>query len=158
GLEPVVGDGVADPSATGAVVVVVGPDQDARDAFATLAPAVLGGVARVLVVTRTGAAGGEPGLVRALRAELPERSIRSVRVASDLDPAALAEVAADELATVGPTSVTVRGAERVAGRVVVSDRPEDLSLADAPVVAPGAVVLLTGGARGITARVARRLA
>jgi acyl transferase domain-containing protein/NAD(P)H-dependent flavin oxidoreductase YrpB (nitropropane dioxygenase family)/NADP-dependent 3-hydroxy acid dehydrogenase YdfG/acyl carrier protein len=149
------------------------------DAFAGLRRAVLGGARQLLVATghggrfghRTGidngvrsdlpAGLGLAGLMRTIAREYPEISCRTV----DLDPKDLPTLLAGHLVTElrNPTGPELVG--------YATDGRCTLSLVRAPLVAAGrpvspaelglserSVVLLTGGARGITSRVARGLA
>ncbi|MGH3888543.1 MAG: SDR family oxidoreductase [Pseudonocardiaceae bacterium] len=139
------------------------------DGFATLRDAVLGGVSQLLVVTGSGgrfgrqhnangiAGIGLPGLVRTIAREFPDRLVRAVDVDPKEEPVHIAGYLHTELLTTdAPTAVGYLAGERVT-----------LRLAPAPLDAPGSaefglgadsVVLVTGGARGITAQVAIGLA
>ncbi|MEO6626951.1 MAG: SDR family NAD(P)-dependent oxidoreductase, partial [Aquihabitans sp.] len=152
---------------SGAVVDLSGtagdPTTDARTVFADLQPAMLGSARRVLAVTVAvhgdGTPTGIPGLMRALARERHDALVRSVEVDhSDLvaDLAPLAEIVVDELLDLdAPAAISWAGGQRTsrvvgeAGDLLV---PGDLDLG------PDAVVVITGGARGITARVAEGLA
>ncbi|MGK5440399.1 SDR family NAD(P)-dependent oxidoreductase [Micromonospora sp. URMC 105] len=154
-------------------------------AFPTLRSAVLGGVRRLLVVT--GSAGtfgqdwdGEPatdpaagaglrGLVRTIAQEFPDRLARVVDVDPKQTPRAIARDLLAELGTAeSPVTVGYTSGARTALRVVERQLPRetvreggstDLSAAcRAAGLGPESVVLLTGGARGITATVAVALA
>jgi NAD(P)-dependent dehydrogenase (short-subunit alcohol dehydrogenase family) len=149
------------------------------DAFAGLRRAVLGGARQLLVATGHGgrfghrtaqdsgvrndlpAGLGLAGLVRTIAREYPEISCRTV----DLDPKDLPAVLAGQLVTElrNPTGPELVG--------YATDGRCTLSLVRTPLVTTGrpveavelglserSVVLLTGGARGITSRVARELA
>jgi NAD(P)-dependent dehydrogenase (short-subunit alcohol dehydrogenase family) len=117
--------------------------------------------------TATGAVappGGEGGFLRALAHEVPDRVVRHVAVDPAAAPADIAAAVADELGRPGPLDVARLGGRRLGRRVVVTERPAasaaaattgpDAAAARDGVLDPGAVVLLTGGARGITARFA----
>jgi acyl transferase domain-containing protein/NAD(P)H-dependent flavin oxidoreductase YrpB (nitropropane dioxygenase family)/acyl carrier protein len=129
---------------------------DARDVFASLKPAI-GGRATTLVAA-VGPAGddavgasGVPGLMRAVARELPDRHVRSVELPADPGPDVLARLLADEaLDPAGPVSVAYRDGTRLSRRLakgvpVTGDTP---SLP----FDQGSVVVVTGGARGVTAR------
>ncbi|MGQ0625344.1 MAG: SDR family NAD(P)-dependent oxidoreductase [Sporichthyaceae bacterium] len=148
------------------------------DAFALLRRAVLGGARQLLVVTGTGGrlghrdAGDPPartdapagmglaGLVRTIAREYPQLSCRAV----DIDPKELPHVLsvrllAEMLNPAGPEVVGypdgVRHGLRMTAAPLSVDHPPaagELGLS------ASSVVLLTGGARGITAQVARGLA
>lgn len=136
---------------------------DARTVFATLQPALLGSARRVLAVTLTPHAErvptGIPGMMRALARERHDALVRSVEVdRSDLsgDLAPLAEILVDELLDLdAPAALSWAGGQRQARTVGEAHdlaRPGELGLGS------DAVVVITGGARGITARVAEGLA
>ncbi|MFD9356033.1 SDR family NAD(P)-dependent oxidoreductase [Streptomyces sp. NPDC060031] len=136
-------------------------------AFSGLQRALTGGVGRLLLVTGPGSAGaGLHGFARSAAIEFPGTLVRAVAVHPKEAPEQVAAQLLAELAGTadGPASVgyTAEGV-RVCRRAV----PAPLSAADAsttdPAAAaallePGSVVLLTGGARGITARGALALA
>ncbi|MGQ0843267.1 MAG: SDR family NAD(P)-dependent oxidoreductase [Sporichthyaceae bacterium] len=144
------------------------------DAFVVLRRAVLGGARQVLVVTGHGgrfghgASGarnelpagiGLSGLVRTMAREYPEIACRCV----DVDPKELPEVLAERLLAEvrnadGPELVGYGGAERVTLALVRTDLPEQAPSATDLGLSERSTVLLTGGARGITATVAQGLA
>jgi NAD(P)-dependent dehydrogenase (short-subunit alcohol dehydrogenase family) len=100
---------------------------------------------------------GLAGLWRALARELPDTVVRAV----DIDPAwgtdeLLDAVLAELAVTDGPAAVGYTQGERVTVRAVEEELPEVGS--DGPVLDHDSVVVLTGGARGITARLAVSLA
>jgi NAD(P)-dependent dehydrogenase (short-subunit alcohol dehydrogenase family) len=99
---------------------------------------------------------GARGLVKTAALEFPDRRIRLVDVDPLADPAVLARHLADEVVQGdGPVEVGWRDGTRRAPAAVVRAEPA------APVASPltpDSVVLLTGGARGITAEVAVALA
>jgi NAD(P)-dependent dehydrogenase (short-subunit alcohol dehydrogenase family)/acyl carrier protein len=144
------------------------PGPDARNVFATLAPALLAGARRALAVTvpvhPDGSATGVPGFCRSLARERTDALVRSVTIdAADLDGdlVALADAVVDELLDLdAPAAISWAGGERTT-QVVGEGR--DLSIHGDLVhgehaLGPDAVVVITGGARGITARVAEGLA
>ncbi|QXC59429.1 SDR family NAD(P)-dependent oxidoreductase [Aquihabitans sp. G128] len=136
---------------------------DARSTFADLQPALLGSARRVLAVTvavhEDGRPTGVPGLMRAVARERHDALVRSVEIAaSDLiyDPAPLAESIVDELLDLdAPAALSWAGGQR--STQVVGDAV-DLAVPGPLDLGPDAVVVVTGGARGITARVAEGLA
>ncbi|NLD75114.1 MAG: KR domain-containing protein [Acidimicrobiales bacterium] len=139
------------------------PSADARTVFADLQPALLGTARRAVAVSvplhPDGTPTGVAGLMRSLARERHDALIRALEIEPvDLrdDPTPFAEVVVDELMDVyAPAAVSWAGGQRTA-RVV----GEAQDLAD-PVpldLDAEAVVVVTGGARGITARVARGLA
>ncbi len=139
------------------------------DGFAALRDAVLGGISQLLVVTGSGgrfgrqhaangvAGVGLPGLVRTIAREFPDRLVRVVDVDPKDEPVHIAgHLLAELLTPDAPTAVGYQAGERVT-----------LQLAAAPLSSDGSteiglgadsVVLVTGGARGITAQVAIGLA
>jgi NAD(P)-dependent dehydrogenase (short-subunit alcohol dehydrogenase family) len=139
------------------------------DGFAGLRDAVVGGVSQLLVVTGSGgrfarahnpngvAGIGLPGLVRTIAREFPDRLVRVIDVEPKEEPVHIAgHLLAELLTPTAPTAVGYAAGQRVT-----------LQLAAAPLapggvgarrLGPESVVLLTGGARGITARVAIGLA
>ncbi len=144
------------------------------DGFAAVRDAILGGVGQLIVATGSGgrfgrahnpngvAGVGLPGLVRTIAREFPDRLIRAVDVDPKEEPVHIAgHLLAELLTPNAPTAVGYAAGERVM-----------LKLAPAPLspngsaglglgefgLGPDSVVLLTGGARGITAQVAIGLA
>ncbi len=100
-------------------------------------------------------AGGLAGLVKTARHEWPDVQCKALDLAADLaaDEAALAVV--DELFLAGPPEVGIRAEGRFG--LHVHDRPLPESLPTAP-LGRGDVVVISGGARGVTAEVAVALA
>ncbi|MEZ5205168.1 MAG: KR domain-containing protein [Acidimicrobiales bacterium] len=149
-------DGIVDLSTT-----VAGTD--ARTVFAVAQPALLGSVRRYLAVTvpiaEDGTPTGVPGLLRSLARERHDALVRSVAVGSaDLagDVGALAESLVDELLDLdAPAAISWAGGERTAQ---VIGEAHDLSIHGDLGLGADAVVVVTGGARGITARVAEGVA
>ncbi|MGH3786766.1 MAG: SDR family NAD(P)-dependent oxidoreductase [Pseudonocardiaceae bacterium] len=139
------------------------------DGFAAIRDAILGGVGRLIVVTGSGgrfgrshnpngvAGVGLPGLVRTIARECPDRLVRAIDVDPKEEPVHIAGYLLGELLTPdAPSAVGYSAGERIT-----------LKLAPAPLDPNGSaelglgsdsVVLLTGGARGITAQVAIGLA
>ncbi len=140
------------------------------DGFTALRNAVLGGVSELLVVTGSGgrfgrahnpngiAGIGLAGLVRTIAREFPDRLVRVIDVDPKEEPVHIARHLLAELLTPhAPTAVGYAAAgERVTLRL--TDAPLDPRGAGDLRLGPDSVVLLTGGARGITARVAIGLA
>jgi acyl transferase domain-containing protein/NAD(P)H-dependent flavin oxidoreductase YrpB (nitropropane dioxygenase family) len=146
------------------------------DAFAPLREAILNGARQLLVATASGgrfgrseldehaafddAGAGLRGLVRTIARELPGRAVRAVDVNPHDEPARIAEYLFAELVhaeSAGPVVVGYRDGERATTRMV--EAPLEASASHTvPGLGPSSVVLLTGGARGITARVAIGLA
>ncbi|GAA0613165.1 type I polyketide synthase [Sporichthya brevicatena] len=148
------------------------------DAFAVLRRAVLGGARQLLVVTGTGGrmghrtAGDAPprsdapagmglaGLVRTIAREYPHVSCRAL----DIDPKETAELLTSRLVAelVHPAGPEVVGyAEGVRSTLTLTAAPLEVDALPSATqlgLTPGSVVLLTGGARGITARTAAGLA
>ncbi|MFJ7777459.1 SDR family NAD(P)-dependent oxidoreductase [Streptomyces yangpuensis] len=145
------------------------------EAFPGLRNALTGGTPRLLLVTAHGGPGspggaGLHGFARSAALEFPAALVRAVdvhpkedpeRVATQLvrelatpaTPATAATATTDAPASVGYTAEGTRAARRPV--------PAPLSAPDGPrpaLLDPGSVVLLTGGARGITARTALALA
>ncbi|MGH3781360.1 MAG: SDR family oxidoreductase [Pseudonocardiaceae bacterium] len=137
------------------------------DGFATIRDAILGGVGQLIVVTGSGgrfgrghkpngvAGVGLPGLVRTIAREFPDRLVRAVDVDPKEEPVHIARYLLGELLTPdGPTSVGYAAGERVTLRLVAAP----LEAGGGSELGRDSVVLLTGGARGITAQVAIGLA
>ncbi|MGF7239591.1 MAG: SDR family NAD(P)-dependent oxidoreductase, partial [Frankia sp.] len=144
--------------------------------FPLLKAAALAGSRRLLVATGTGGAFGRPsgevagpgvglgGLVRTLAQEVPGLAVRLV----DVDPKDAPDQLAGQLLTEllgsagpfalgAPTVVGYRRGARSTPRVI--ERAAGAEAGDLTArLGPDSVVLLTGGARGITARVALSLA
>ncbi|MCJ0869780.1 type I polyketide synthase [Streptomyces sp. AP-93] len=147
------------------------------ESFPGLQRALTGGVHRLLLVTVRGesAGAGMHGFARSASLEYPGRLIRAVEVHSKEDPERIAAQLLAELSCepAGPTASAASSASSSASAEVpasVAYTAEGLRVTPRPVPAPlapgdgtppldaGSVVLLTGGARGITARAALALA
>jgi acyl transferase domain-containing protein/NAD(P)-dependent dehydrogenase (short-subunit alcohol dehydrogenase family) len=136
---------------------------DARSVFADLQPALLGEARRALAVTipvhPDGTPTGVPGLMRSVARERHDALVRSVAIdASDLegDLAPLAESVVDELLDLdAPAAISWAGGQRT---TQVVGEGKDLSIHGDLGLGSDAVVVVTGGARGITARVAEGVA
>ena len=135
---------------------------DARSVFTHLRPALLGRAEFVLAVTTAlntdGSPTGVPGMLRALAREKTEVLVRSVELeAGDLtgDVGPVAAICVDELLDAeAPTSVSWAGGQRttkVLGEPLTQASAQDIGLGK------DSVVVLTGGARGITARIAEEV-
>jgi acyl transferase domain-containing protein/NAD(P)-dependent dehydrogenase (short-subunit alcohol dehydrogenase family)/NAD(P)H-dependent flavin oxidoreductase YrpB (nitropropane dioxygenase family) len=151
-----------------------GGDLRLSSVFAQLKQALSAGAGELLVATGMGGAFGSGparpgfeglpsgagifGLVRTIAREFPDRRIRAIDIDLKDDPnrialGLLAELLADDdLLVVGHTNGTRRRL------TVVPAELDDAGATDAPILGSDSVVLLTGGARGITARVAVALA
>jgi NAD(P)-dependent dehydrogenase (short-subunit alcohol dehydrogenase family) len=151
---------------------------DAPGLYARLRPALLDSDGDVVVVTPLGGGlgidppaprgdgavvpigAGARGLVKTAALEFPDRSIRLVDVDATAPVADIARAVADEVAGVresaAPVEVGWRGGVRRAPHPV--DRHAPVAAGPAPPLTAKSVVLLTGGARGITAEVALTLA
>jgi len=152
-------DGVVHLGAADAVAPV-----DARDVFAALKPAITGRATTLVAAVARGVrtapnvVSGVPGLMRSIARELPEHHVRAVELSDRMEPAGVvARLLADEiLDPAGPVSVAYNHGKRTTRRVA---KGTDLG-PDVP-AAPfdnESVVVLTGGARGITAKAALAIA
>jgi NAD(P)-dependent dehydrogenase (short-subunit alcohol dehydrogenase family) len=111
----------------------------------------LGGVDGALPL----ATAGTPGVVKSMAREYPAMRLVSVDVDPTLPPAELAERLRREFGGDGPIEV---GLDR-GGRWRIDLRPDPFPADRGPLpLGPDSVVLITGGARGVTAGVARALA
>jgi NAD(P)-dependent dehydrogenase (short-subunit alcohol dehydrogenase family) len=98
--------------------------------------------------------GGGPGLAKSLREEWPDSRPKAIDLDLTQDPETLAQTLFAELATPhGRIEAGYPGGVRTIFRAT----PADLTDAPAPLPA-GAVILATGGARGITAEILRPFA
>ena len=154
-----------------------GPGEAALEVFERCRQGARAGASGIVVVTAAGGdlgmggtdsalgAAGVRGVVKTVARELPALSVRLVDLASDATAAQAADLVLEELAAGdGLCEVGRQGSVR---QVVVMepsaspaarDTPRDARGAASFELEPGSVVVLTGGARGITARVARALA
>ncbi|MGH3824018.1 MAG: SDR family NAD(P)-dependent oxidoreductase [Pseudonocardiaceae bacterium] len=137
--------------------------------FTGLRDAILGGVNQLIGVTGSGgrfgrahnpngvAGVGLPGLVRTIAREFPDRCVRVIDVDPKEEPVDLAgHLLGEVLAPHAPISVGYVAGQRVT--LEVTHAPLDSAGSSQFTLGPESVVLLTGGARGITARVAIGLA
>ncbi|MFD9080652.1 SDR family NAD(P)-dependent oxidoreductase [Streptomyces erythrochromogenes] len=156
-------DGIVDLSSlrTGAEPVL-------PEAFPGLRNALTGGVPRLLLVAAPGGPGGPRtpggaglhGFARSAALEFPAALVRAVDVHPKEDPERVATQLVRELSTSLPATASV-GYTPEGTRVARLPVPAPLPAPDGPrpaLLDPGSVVLLTGGARGITARTALALA
>jgi hypothetical protein len=96
--------------------------------------------------------GGLPGLVKTAAAEWPDAAVKAIDVASvDVSPDVVADRIVSELLLGGRDVEVALGAD--GGRAVVRHRPAAYkAVADAPArIRPGDVLIVSGGARGVTA-------
>jgi len=101
------------------------------------------------------AAGGLAGLVKTAGLEWPEVRARAFDLdTAVLDPAAGAGLVLDELFRAGPIEVGLSEA----GRIALELRAEGLTAGATDPIAPGDLMIVTGGARGVTAEAAVALA
>lgn len=139
------------------------------EGFGALRAAVLGGIHQLLVLTGSGGRFGQAhhsngiagiglaGLVRTIAREFPDRAVRVIDVNPKDEAEHIAGYLLAELVTRGaPTAVGYAAGERVTLRLAAA--PLDPSATGTFELGPESVVLLTGGARGITAQVAIGLA
>ncbi|MFE0190120.1 SDR family NAD(P)-dependent oxidoreductase [Streptomyces sp. NPDC058989] len=168
-LAQVTADGVVDLSALRAGRTAVLPGQ-----YAGLRTALTGGVRRLLLATAAGgtfgqdaaASGPDPlpgaglrGFARAAALEYPDVLIRAVDIDPKDRPERIAAHLLAELCAPGePVVVGRTNGTRTTLRTVRTPLPQARTAADRTPLGPGSVVLLTGGARGITARTALALA
>lgn len=136
---------------------VLGPALSAREDAIVLCATAMGGSFGFGEAPRTPAAGGAPGLLKTLAKEWPGVLCRAVDVAPETGVAERAETLFAEAGRAdGMVEIGWQGGARLGlfaeARPATGPVPDDLGLA------PDAVVLVTGGARGITARILRRLA
>ena len=100
--------------------------------------------------------GGISGLMKTVAKEHPEIQVRTIDIAPDTPPESLALILITELATIdSPAEIGYRNGRRATLRLVLAEEiPEEGDL----FLTPESVVVITGGARGITAGVAIELA
>jgi NAD(P)-dependent dehydrogenase (short-subunit alcohol dehydrogenase family) len=132
------------------------PTADLVEVFERVREAVLGGAHHVLVARQIDGPGGPAGLLKTVAAEYPAVRCRAVDVELAMPVDALAGLLRDELhAETGPIEISHAGG----GRSTIKLTPSELYADKVPIdLPPDAVVLITGGARGITAQVAIELA
>lgn len=141
---------------------------DTRAFFEVARTAVLNGTSHLLVVTALGLdehqlvrqperGAGLAGLVKSLAREFPQLNVRTLDVDVDQFPAEVAQSVVQEFSSDDRYNEVVRrGAARYTVEAVAS--PLDLSALKGLALNEQSVVLLTGGAKGITALVAMELA
>ncbi|MEU6296301.1 SDR family NAD(P)-dependent oxidoreductase [Streptomyces erythrochromogenes] len=132
------------------------------EAFPGLRDALTGGTPRLLLVAASGGPGGAGlhGFARSAALEFPAALVRAVDVHPKEDPERVAAQLVGELCSSVPAAASV-GHTPEGTRVARRPVPAPLPAPDGPrpaLLEPGSVVLLTGGARGITARTALALA
>jgi len=99
--------------------------------------------------------GGLAGLTKTVRHEWPDLVGKALDLAAEwTDVEAAAEAVVAELLHDGPVECGLSSA----GRVTVAVRPRAPIAAEKPAWQPGELVLVTGGARGVTAAAARAIA
>jgi acyl transferase domain-containing protein/NAD(P)H-dependent flavin oxidoreductase YrpB (nitropropane dioxygenase family)/NAD(P)-dependent dehydrogenase (short-subunit alcohol dehydrogenase family)/acyl carrier protein len=139
------------------------------EGFTVLREAILSGVSQLLVITGSGGHFGRsphangitgiglPGLVRTVAREFPDRLIRIIDVDPKEEPVHIAGHLLTELLTPhAPTTVGYTAGNRIT--LHLTHTPLNTSGPSKLTLGPDSVVLLTGGARGITAHIARGLA
>lgn len=140
------------------------PPEPAEALFPWLKLALEGGATGVAAATALGGrfgldghagAGGTGGLLRALHKERPELRVQRIDLQATAPAGTLAERLFQELSEArGPIDVGWASGARLGRTAIASPLAPDATSAKLP---EGAVVLVTGGARGITARVAIEL-
>ena len=95
-------------------------------------------------------------MMKTVAKEHPEIQVRTIDIAPDTPPESLALILITELATIdSPAEIGYRNGRRATLRLVLAEEiPEEGDL----FLTPESVVVITGGARGITAGVAIELA
>ncbi|MGW2584217.1 SDR family NAD(P)-dependent oxidoreductase [Streptomyces virginiae] len=153
-------DGLVDLSALRPTAAPVLPD-----AFPALREVLTAGTPRLLLVTGPGTPGaGLHGFARGAALEFPGALVRAVDIHPKEDPERIAAQLVAELSgatDVGGTTDALASVGYTAEGTRVTRRPVPTPLRASdgpPPLEPGSVVLLTGGARGITARTALALA
>ncbi len=140
---------------------------DARDGFTWLQPAALAGVGRIMIIGSPTPAAGWRGLALTMARELPETFVRLVQPGSFSGSALAERIIVELLDGPGPVEVvlTATGERLVPVATIaptasgpVDGSPERYGADEGAAIDERSVVVLTGGARGITARVARALA
>ena len=139
------------------------------DGFTTLRDAILNGTSHLLVITGSGgrfgrsphangvAGIGLSGLVRTIAREFPDRLIRIIDIDPKEEPVHIAgHLLAELLTPHAPTTVGYTAGNRIT--LHLTPTPLNASGPSKLTLGPDSVVLLTGGARGITARIALGLA
>lgn len=161
GAAPVALDGTAEAwraaiavSEKSAYLAVRAHAEGLRGARVILASALGGSFARLGRPAGITLAGGAPGLAKSLREEWPDCRAKAVDLDPTLPPQALARILLDELCTPhGRIEVGYPGGVRTLWRSQALALP-----AESRPLPPGAVIIATGGARGITAECLRPLA
>ncbi|MFC5289414.1 SDR family NAD(P)-dependent oxidoreductase [Actinokineospora guangxiensis] len=112
----------------------------------------------LIAVDEAATAAGLAGFLRTVRREHPETTARLVELTAVPDDDALAALVLEELVDTGPEPVVTRGAARTAPVLEAAPLTGRADPDPGLGLGPDSVVLLVGGARGITARVAVALA
>lgn len=99
--------------------------------------------------------GGLAGLIKTARREWPEVHGKAVDVGSDVSPEVAAACIADELGLDGPEEVGIESAGTIALSLSLQPVPSSDGM---PLLDERDIVLVTGGARGVTAQVATAIA
>lgn len=100
--------------------------------------------------------GGVAGILKTLALEWPEVDCKLIDFEIGVDPALAATRLLAELSAKGPVEIGYRGESRIQLQVISAPLPA--TSGSAPVFEGNPVVLVTGGARGITAKAAIALA
>jgi NAD(P)-dependent dehydrogenase (short-subunit alcohol dehydrogenase family) len=135
---------------------------DARDVFAALRPAIAGQATTLVAVAGHGRGAaalgsGVPGLMRAVAREQPDHHVRVVEISRGQSADVLACLLADEvLDPAGPPAIAYRDGVRTTRRVT-KGTPVPTEVPALP-LNQASVVVVTGGARGISSRIAMGLA
>jgi NADP-dependent 3-hydroxy acid dehydrogenase YdfG len=98
--------------------------------------------------------GALAGLAKTVRHEWPTVAAKAIDLDPALDPAAAGDAVVDELFRAGPTEVGIGPTGNSTLELVPAPLAGDLALQ----LSPSDVIVLTGGARGVTAEVAMALA
>jgi len=166
-------DQVQDVPATDALIYLAALDPGRApvlpEGFGPIRAAILGGVGQLLLVTGSGgklgrgdnangvAGIGLHGLARTIAGEFPDRLVRAVDVDPKEEPSRIAAyLLAELLSSEGPVVVGCVAGKRVT--LALTPVPLGPSGSADLGLGPESVVLLTGGARGITAQIAIGLA
>jgi acyl transferase domain-containing protein/NAD(P)-dependent dehydrogenase (short-subunit alcohol dehydrogenase family) len=157
----------------GLIVLGSGPSSASIvEAFATLrtaAPALRKGPSAFVTVSRLGgtfglgglASGAEPtsgglaGLAKTAGHEWPDVNCKAIDLDPSVDPEEAASAIVEETSLRGPSEVAVRSEGR--STIVLKSVAVEVGAGTGPLM-PGDVVIITGGARGVTAEVAVAMA
>ncbi len=152
---------------------LVGNDESTKELFSLAKSAIEQGAQWIIAATAMGGAFGHDfaygddegpastpvsGLMKSIAKEAPSAHVRTIDVNSEDDPATLAaQIYAELLANDSLTEVGYRDGVRRA-LTVMPEPPSSTDFASRLKLSGESVVMITGGARGITARVAIALA